>query len=783
MINDFKLNLIKFQLICSLIWSYFIIFFESSKFLSLTFFLLIFFGYMDSVFDLETFKSIFILLFVVLNAFSIVFFLNQYKKFELPNLISIKRLFEKKLKFYNNELFLLLDKLNYKSKSNDQITNEIWEYNKKKYLDFFFLKYFFSLSFFFQSKVKLHSLSKINLIFWFFILINIVESNNIKNLIVFDKEIEIKQKYILNAWIYPPKDSNAKAQFIEREKLYNNSSNEYFLVEKGSKIVTNIFNVKLGDVKINHEFEGRKTILKGMVAIESNIVKYENIIKEGEYHFNIKDNLFQKLKFKFDNPPKISFLKKGPKILSSGDIFFKYEISDENNKASWLGISDKNENLSYKNSENYFNKNVDSKFINYFSLNKLEKNYGIKKVFSFKKNLDHLPVSGQKIYLKLFSKDERNQFGSSISKQLFLSERLFFDPIAKKILKIRKKLFQDEDLYKAKSMLKKLPLEKSNIHNIVRARIFNIVTYLEIGEIEKNNLIETFLAESWKIALFLENNNLESIEKKIRYLKSELSEYIDQERSEEEINMKFIELEKLLEIYLRISNSNLKKLKTRERSSIENDILNELRKDKLTSEELSTVDKAKNFIKKIEKLLNQSKKEEKDLNVQEEIQITYNKQKKLLEKIYKNSEINEKVIREQEEIENHFKETSPKLLEFFSDNKKIVKNIEDIFGKLKNTNEKLLKKKINDAMSDQKIILSLLKDIYKNINQKSFDEKSGQKGSRKSNQEFNDEKFDVPIIFEKNSMTKIIERIRKMTNEEKRSKREKDYLKSLLPDF
>ena len=43
--------------------------------------------------------------------------------------------------------------------------------------------------------------------------------------------------------------------------------------------------------------------------------------------------------------------------------------------------------------------------------------------------------------------------------------------------------------------------------------------------------------------------------------------------------------------------------------------------------------------------------------------------------------------------------------------------------------------------------------------------------------------IEIPLIFETNNFNKIIEKIRSMSGEENRDIKEKNYLKSLLPDF
>ena len=68
----------------------------------------------------------------------------------------------------------------------------------------------------------------------------------------------------------------------------------------------------------------------------------------------------------------------------------------------------------------------------------------------------------------------------------------------------------------------------------------------------------------------------------------------------------------------------------------------------------------------------------------------------------------------------------------------------------------------------------------KNAKDKKTKEKKTNNDLKKN---MNDNEFDVPIIFEENQYNKLIERIRRMTNEDRRVEKEKKYLKRLLPDF
>ena len=98
--------------------------------------------------------------------------------------------------------------------------------------------------------------------------------------------------------------------------------------------------------------------------------------------------------------------------------------------------------------------------------------------------------------------------------------------------------------------------------------------------------------------------------------------------------------------------------------------------------------------------------------------------------------------------------------------------------------ENMRSKDFESAIKNQRDILFEIKEIYKNLNKDNAQSNKSSKDIQEQNMsKAEDKKYEVPIVFEKNSLNELIEKIRDMTNEVQRKEEEKDYLKNLLPDY
>ena len=120
-------------------------------------------------------------------------------------------------------------------------------------------------------------------------------------------------------------------------------------------------------------------------------------------------------------------------------------------------------------------------------------------------------------------------------------------------------------------------------------------------------------------------------------------------------------------------------------------------------------------------------------------------------------------------------------MEFLPDSEGII---DKIIKNSRQSEDNISNKNFDIAIQNQRNILSEIKQIYKNLIKNNFSEEKEDEGSSNKNiGESEDDQYDIPIVFEKNSLNKIIKKIREMTNEVQRKEKEKKYLKSLLPDF
>ena len=284
--------------------------------------------------------------------------------------------------------------------------------------------------------------------------------------------------------------------------------------------------------------------------------------------------------------------------------------------------------------------------------------------------------------------------------------------------------------------------------------------------------------ELWKVAIILEAENLENLEKEISDLREEIEKIINSNFSEELLNSKVLELEKLLEKYRnRTESDNIDKLEIEDKDLV--------KQENNSQQKLSTLEKAKRLLNEIDNLINKNSSKENRSKILQKLQEIYKNQKKLVdESFFFKDKINKStaniIYKKQENIFKTFKGISKDIEEIIPSEKDIIDNILSEFqtslNSINSINDEFIKNQIRLLEEIKNLFLKLLK----NAKDKKTKEKETNNNLKKNR---NDNEFDVPIIFEENQYNKLIERIRRMTNEDRRIDKEKKYLKRLLPDF
>ncbi|MDC3090766.1 DUF4175 family protein [Rickettsiales bacterium] len=731
------------------------------------------------------FKNFYVIFFILFNSFFFIKKTIQVRKTRFwPSIIRLKKLLQNELKLENNELLSLNDKQAYQFPK--QKNSDLWNIFQSEVSKTIVRNYSFKLKYFFLDDQK-KSKDTILSIFFLSVAIIIFSNDqfnrsffNVGNYQNYESSIN---NYSTNIWIYPPLKSKNDIIFLEKNANETDYSNKNFLIEEGSRISINFFNLLSKDVSvILKSKEGRKKI-KGLSMMDQNTIQLNTLLEEGEYSLIFKNKLFQKFNVFFDKPPVIEIIEE-PKVLDKTTLSFSYSKIDENTKMIWLEIG----NLIPKVSEikepilSQLNK-IHLKPINYLVMS--SDNEDLEKVdtYFYEMDITSLPITGNKVSMRLGIIDQNNQLGSSKIMSIFLPRKIFYDSEAKKIILIRQELYERNDISETLDSLRSLKFtNKEKIKNLME----NIINFLENSKRDESYKIEKFLEESWKIAVFLETTNLDNISNNIMKLKKELELMIKNQSSDKELSVKIDELSLLLRKYEKLTQKDIEKNNEKgktKKSEVPEDLL---------ADKSSIKNMAENLINRVEQLFDKKNVNKDEVNelLLDLVQDAYIKQKDLIEETYNSlNDSSEKIelSKQQMVISEIIKESYGDISKVIPSDKELLNDLET---RLNKSYELLKTNKKNDSVKVQTEILSIIKAIYNKIQMNSTTSKTttsdsdkGNDQNIKQNSNNSENQYDTPIIFETNDFDQIIKRIREMANEKDRKTREKEYLKNLLPKF
>lgn len=768
-----KIFLVIFQIWFLYFWNIIIRFLDSIKLMSillLVFFSLIYFQLWPQT---DNLKSIIIYIFITSILVTFIEIIKTLNKIKWPSIFRIKLMLENKLNLLNNEILNIFDvpAENIQARKSP-VQQNIWKNSKKRSIQIIEKKKLTTLKNFFLSDFKISNFTKLSVLIWILIGFSLNDGYFYKNL---NKSLSTNQVDILkinsstNIWIFPPKGSKNETIFLEKSFNDKTVIKTNFLIEDKSTIMFNVFNTKPKDVKLLIKTKNNKYLKKDFTIVDFDKLKYEELLSEGEYTLLINNTIFQKLVIKKDKAPKVKFTS-NPEY-KKGLLNFEYEIFDENNLRSWIEIS------------------RDKKLLNKIQLEKV-KNFGQtfakpnhsylldnandKRKKEFKKKIENIIFDEKEYFLTIKSLDNNNNQSTSLVKKITLTPKEILDNEAMKIFKLRKNLYFEENIAEVLASLDKIGKQTKN--DFLNQNISNLIKFIELSDLTIESKINTLMNKMWNILIFLEDNNIENIKKKILLLKEKLSKLLKENNNDLEISEKMNELQNLLAKFLELSNIN-----SEEKESILSKLEEDIKKENVKNKENNLRAEANNLLEKIDSLLNEQDPARNE-KILEKIQSVYELQKNVIDQTFKKDELLlEKNIFEQKNVEKKIRGLEDELIQYLPNLKKKFQGM--ILDSTK-SEENMRSKDFESAIKNQRDILFEIKEIYKNLNKDNAQSNKSSKDIQEQNMsKAEDKKYEVPIVFEKNSLNELIEKIRDMTNEVQRKEEEKDYLKNLLPDY
>ena len=771
MLKNERLFSLGFQLYFSFFWNTIINFVNNNRFHILSFVILLLIINSKLFAESNYIRLSIVIIFILLN----LVLLTNFVKINKSNvsLFLIKKKLEEKLNFADNELFSYFDKDYFTdplSKKNE-VHDHIWTKFKEKIKRSVEQKFIFKFSNLFGIVFPLKKTTILNFILTTIIFINLENLNSyeIKSFFNFENEYSSNNNLSTNIWIYPPEESNNEIIFLEKNSLSHDVVDN-FLVEKDSQILIKIYGTEEKNVNVKLTKNSRKKFLKKIDFFE-NTTTFKGELTDGEYKIFFKDKLFQKIIINIDKNPEIKFDDKP--FIDSNNLVFNYFFKDENNDISFLEI--KSSSLISKNNtkpdDSLINK-VSNKPASYIKLFKnTDQTNNSLEIIRFSQNLTNHPLSGRDVIIRLKSYDLNQNYGESEAHRVTLPEVKFLNEYANEIILFRKKYYLDENdkmlLQKLEKFIKKI----QNPFDFIKPEIRNVISFLNIDSIPQNVKFERVINKLFSIAMLIEKNSDEYFKEEILKLKNELRSLIERNASDNELETI---MEKIQRIIQKLDREEKEKTKKKNQNNFKNDTKN------------STLDQAKNLINLIDNLLGEKKISElNSKNVSKILKNSYEEQNKLIQKTFKqkNSENSKELANDQERIKQKILRNKNDILDVIPNSKK---EINKLIKSLDESSKALKNKQIDKSMEKQKFSIEIIESLEKEIRSKSVikeNEEENKNPSRKNAENKDNLIYDIPIIFEKNEYEKIIQKIRKMINEDDTSQKEKNYLKELLPKF
>ena len=161
------------------------------------------------------------------------------------------------------------------------------------------------------------------------------------------------------------------------------------------------------------------------------------------------------------------------------------------------------------------------------------------------------PWAGQEVVGRIEARDALNQVGVSEPVTFTLPEREFTNPVAKKIIALRKHLKDHpKDRATVKAGLAQLADKPKDFHNDLTTALALGDAYWRLEHDKSDKAIDAVAEEMWKTAVHLENDDATQARNDVRKLTEQLQKALAEGASQQELNRLMNQLQAALDRYL-----------------------------------------------------------------------------------------------------------------------------------------------------------------------------------------------------------------------------------------
>ncbi len=342
----------------------------------------------------------------------------------------------------------------------------------------------------------------------------------------------------IDAWITPPAYTGVAPIYLTKDEK------KQLAVPEGSDVVVRVVNGAGITVKAKSEDDGREVLFskkneKG--TLNDSIVHFETHLKHSIGLFVSSRHKQQQwhLQVIKDQPPTIRWLEKPGRILT-GSLELQYELDDDYSVTKAF-VEIEPFFYQYKSASSLYNAPEI----------KLLLPRGGKGKMRTVQDVSAHPWAGSKVKITLVAEDGAGQQGRSKTFVMTLPQRVFSNPVARAVIELRRLLVLDASAKeRVLDMLSALLVRpEDGLKNITHFLVLQSAwTRLSMAETEDN--LRSVVDYLWQIALGIEGNQFESVQKNLKQAQAALRDALRYGAPATEIERLMADLRQAMDNYI-----------------------------------------------------------------------------------------------------------------------------------------------------------------------------------------------------------------------------------------
>ncbi|MET3559450.1 uncharacterized protein (TIGR02302 family) [Bartonella japonica] len=376
----------------------------------------------------------------------------------------------------------------------------------------------------------------------------------------------------IDAWVTPPAYTGVAPLYLTKDEK------TWLTVPEGSNLVVRVVNgagVKVKAISKENAHEVLFSKKNEKTALNDPVVQFETHLKDsiGLFVSSRRKKQQWNLKVIKDQPPTIHWVEKPGRVLT-GSLEIQYELNDD------YGVT-----KAFVEIEPFLSQHTNASSLYKAPEIKLLLPRGGKGKMRTVQDVSVHPWAGSEVKITLVAEDGAGQQGRSKTFVMTLPQRIFSNPVARAVIELRRLLALDASAQqRVLDMLSALLVRpKDGLQNFTHFLVLQSA-WTRLSMVETEDDLRGIVDYLWQIALGIEDNQLESVQKNLKQAQTALRDALRYGAPAAEIERLTADLRQAMDAYInalaestqdtgKVQSKNTGKAQSDSHSDLSNDSL------------------------------------------------------------------------------------------------------------------------------------------------------------------------------------------------------------------